>query len=89
MAVLAVRGVDLPTAPNGPVIRMVDQEIVRSEFYAQTPSDGTPEQKAWLQRKQFNRIRDWAEAQQLIGIREIGNQTYFWLTRPEPTQQDI
>ena len=89
MSVLAARGVDLPIAPNGPVVRMVDQAILRSEFYAQTPSDGTPEQKAWLQRKQFNRIRDWAEAQQLIGIREIGGQTHFWLTRPEPTQQDI
>lgn len=89
MAVLAEHGVDLPTAPHGPIVRMVDQEIVRNEFYAQTPSDGTPEQKAWLRRKQFNRTCDWAEAQQLIGIREIESRVYFWLTRPEPTQHDI
>jgi hypothetical protein len=77
MAVLAERGVDLPIAPNGPVVRMVDQEIVRNEFYAQTASDGTPEQK------------NWAEEQELIGIREIKGLIYFWLSRPEPSQGDI
>jgi hypothetical protein len=89
MSVLAERGVDLPISKNGPVVRMVDQEVVREEFYSQTASDGTPEQKAWLRRKQFNRVVDWAEAQQLIGIREINGLIYFWLTRPEPSQTDI
>jgi hypothetical protein len=89
MAVLAEHGVDQPIARNGPVVRMVDQEIVREEFYAQTASDGTPEQKAELRRKQFNRVVDWAEAQELIGIREIKDVVFLWLSRPEPTQGDI
>jgi hypothetical protein len=89
MSMLAERGVDQPTATDGPIVRMIDREIVRNEFYAQTPSDGTPDQKAQLRRKQFNRVLDWAEAQQLIGIREIGELTYLWLTRPEPSQQDV
>jgi AAA domain len=89
MAVLADRGVDLPISPGGPIVRMVDQEIVREEFYAQTAADGTAEQKAWARRKQFNRVVDWAEAQQLIGVREINSAIHFWLARPEPSQADI
>jgi hypothetical protein len=87
MSVLAEHGVDQATAPNGPTVRMIDKEIVRGEFYAQTPSDGTPDQKAELRRKQFNRTIDWAEAQGLIGVREIADRVFLWLTRPE--QQDI
>ena len=89
MSVLAERGVDLPTTLNGPIVRMVDQEIVRNEFYAQTASDGTPEQKTEFRQKQFKRVVNWAEEQNLIGVREIGGLIYFWLSRPEPTQTDI
>jgi hypothetical protein len=89
MAILADRGVDLPTSPDGPVLRMIDQEIVREEFYAQTASEGTPEQKAEHRRKQFNRALNWAEKQGLIGIREIKNITYLWLARLEPAQENF
>ena len=34
MAILAEQGVDLPIAPDGPVVRMVDQKLVRKAFYA-------------------------------------------------------
>jgi len=89
MSMLAERGVDQPIIPNGPVVRMVEKEIVREEFYAQTPADGTPDQKTELRRKQFNRVLDWAEAQELIGTREIEGLIYFWLSRPEPSQEDV
>src|SRR5262249_44388181 len=89
MAVLAEGGVVVPIARNGPVVRMVDQEIVRAEFYAQTASDGTPEQKTAFRQKQFKRVINWTEAQQLIGVREIKGVVYLWLTRPEPSQTDI
>jgi hypothetical protein len=88
MAVLADRGVDLPASSNGPVLRMVDQEIVRGEFYAQTVSEGTSEQKAEHRRKQFNRALDWAEKQELISVREIGGITYLWLARPSHTGKE-
>ena len=54
MAVLAEHGVELPIPPDGPVVRMIDQEIVREQFYAHTPADGTPEQKGQFRRQQFN-----------------------------------
>ena len=71
MGVLADQGVELPIPPDGPLVRMVDQEIVREQFYAQTPADGTPAQKGEFRRKQFNRAVDWAEDQQLIAVEEI------------------
>ena len=55
MAILAEQGVDLPIAPDGPVVRMVDQKLVRKAFYACTPAEGTPEQKGRLRRQQFLR----------------------------------
>ena len=45
MEILADRGVDLPIPPDGPTVRMVDQEIVREQFYRHTPAEGTAAQK--------------------------------------------
>ena len=84
MGALADQGVELPIPPDGPLVRMIDQEIVREQFYAHTPADGTPEQKAEFRRKQFKRALDWAEDQQLIAIEEIDGITYLRLSRPEP-----
>jgi hypothetical protein len=90
MSVLAERGVDLPITANGPIVRMVDQEIAREKFYDKTRApDGTAEQKAWFRRKQFRRAVDWAEEHELIESQEQGDVTYLWLTRPEPSQGDI
>ena len=69
MGVLAEHGVELPIPPDGPAVRMIDQEIVRERFTPDTPADGTPEQKGEFRRKQFNRALDWAEDQQLIAGR--------------------
>jgi hypothetical protein len=84
IAELAEHGVDRPVEPDGPTVRMIDQEIVRELFYAGTPADGTPEQKGKLRRQKFSRALDWAEDQQLISIGEIGDVTYIWLTRLNP-----
>jgi hypothetical protein len=90
MSTLAEHGVDLSIAPNGPTVRMVDQEIVREEFYRHTSApDGTPEQKASFRRKQFRRAIEWAEVQELIESQEVDEKTYLWLTRPEPSHEDI
>ena len=89
MAVLAEHGVDLSIAPNGPIVRMVNQEIARERFYDRTRApDGTAEQKAWFRRKQFRRAVDWAEEHELIESQEQGDVTYLWLSRPEPSQED-
>jgi AAA domain len=84
MAELAEQGVDLPIAPDGPVARMIDQEIVRERFYAQTSAEGTSKQKRQFRNLQFKRALGWAEDQQLIGVGEIGDVTYVWLARPDP-----
>jgi hypothetical protein len=75
MSVLADLGVELPIPPDGPVVRMVDQEMVRKQFYMQTPADGTPEQKGNFRRQKFFRALAWAEDQELIGAAEINGVT--------------
>ena len=84
MSVLADEGVELLIPPDGPMVRMVNQEIVRDEFYAHTPADGTPEQKGKTRRQKFFR----AEDQELIGAGEVDGITYLWLTRPEPKPEE-
>ena len=82
MAILADQGVDLPIPPDGPTVRMVAQELVRTEYYAHTPADGTPEQKRKIRHMQFSRSLAYAEGKQLIGVEEIDDITYLRLTRP-------
>jgi len=82
---LAEQGVDLSVPPDGPVVRMVDQEIVRQQFYACTPADGTPKQKADFRRQKFFRAVDRAECDRLIVVHEIGETTYFRLGQPNVT----
>jgi hypothetical protein len=84
MTILAEQGVDRSIPPDGPTVRMVDQELVRKDFYAGTPAEGTPKQKRQFRYVQFKRALDWAEQGQLIAIGEIDEVTYIWLTRPDP-----
>jgi hypothetical protein len=65
-AALAESGEERSIEPDGPTVRMIDQELVREAFYACTPADGTPEQKGEFRRKRFNRALDWAEDRQLL-----------------------
>jgi hypothetical protein len=81
MAELAEHGVDLPIPPDGPVVRMIDQEIVRTQFYAQTPAEGTAKQKRQTRFSQFKTALSTTEDNQLIGILEIGDVTYLRLTQ--------
>ena len=88
MAILADQGIDLPIAPDGPVVRMVDEKLVRKAFYACTPADGTPEQKGRFRRQRFLAAVDWAEQQQLIGAGEVNEVSYLWLARPKSEDQE-
>ena len=74
--------------PDGPMVRMVDQEIVREQFYSHTPAEGTPKQKRQLRSLQFKRALGWAEDQQLIGIEEIDGVTYLRLSRPDREEEE-
>ena len=90
MAILADQGVDLSIAPNGPVLRMVEQNLVRKAFYACTPTEGdTPKQMAEFRRKRFNRALDWAEDEQLIGATENNGVTYLWLQPKSRNDEEL
>jgi hypothetical protein len=84
MAILAEQGVDLSIPPDGPVVRMVDQKVVRKAFYACTVADGTSKQQRQARHTQFKSALNWAEQNRLIGIGEIDEVTYLWLARPDP-----
>ena len=79
MGAMAEHGVERQIPPDGPAVRMIDQEVVRELFYSQTPADGTPKQKLDIRRKQFKRALDLAEAQDAIAIHEIDNVVYLRL----------
>jgi len=83
MSALAEHGVERQIPPDGPTVRMIDQEVVRGLYYAQTPADGTPKQRADFRRQQFKRALDWAEDQQLIAGHEIDDVVYLRLCSHE------
>ena len=71
-------------------MRMVNQDIVREEFYASTAAvDGTSEQKQHFKRQRFWRAVNRAQEDRLIGLREINNVTYLWLMplQPDPDKE--
>ena len=86
MGAMAEQGVELPIPPDGPPVRMIDQEMVREQFYAQTPADGTPKQKGDFRRQQFNGRWTGPRDQQLIAVEEIDDVTYLRLIRPDAGQ---
>jgi hypothetical protein len=65
---------------DGPLVRTVDRELVRAEFYKQHATDGdTEKQKQNSRRQAFNRAVKEAQAKGLICIREIGSVLHMWL----------
>jgi hypothetical protein len=86
MAKLAEAGCELPLTPP---VRGIDREIIRTEFYAQTPVDGTEQQKHDIRRKRFTSALERACEKQLIGIREIDGITYMWLQIQQPREDDF
>jgi AAA domain len=64
---------------DGPIVRAVDLELVRGEFYRRYPADGDSRSKKAARRTAFNRAITRAQDQGLVGIREIGATTFVWL----------
>jgi hypothetical protein len=89
MAKLAGHGVELEGHTSGELrVRGIDQELVREEFYQQTPADGTQRQKQDSRRKRFARAINRAIEKQLVGMGEIGAITYLWLLPKRPGEDD-
>jgi hypothetical protein len=86
MNVLVDHGHDCAPFADGPTVRAVDIEIVRSEFYKSMVSDGDAATKQAAKRQAFNRaVRD-AQERSLIGVREVKDKTLVWLTTTPPPQ---
>jgi hypothetical protein len=88
MAELAEHGEDLPIPPDGPVVRMIDQKLIRERFYAQTLIEETEKQTRHARYKQFKAATQRAEIEQRIGVGTIGETTYIWLMRPKSDEAD-
>ena len=86
---LAEQGIEQPIPPDGPTVRMIDEKLARKAFYSCTPAtEGTAKQKADRQRAQFDTALARAEEERLIGIRQIGEATWLWLSRPEDPEDE-
>ena len=80
MNMLADCGSEQQPYPDGPIVRAVDIEIVRAEFYKSHPASG--DDKAQARKKAFKRAVEDARDKGLIGSRDIGAVTFVWLATP-------
>ncbi len=83
MAMLADQGEDLPVEPDGPVVRMVNQKLVRKAFYAATPAEEAVQQTRQARHAQFKAALAWAEQERLIGIGEVNEVPNVWLAKQD------
>lgn len=90
MAMLPERGELIRPVPDGPEILAIRSEIVRGEFFAQSPSgDDDAKKRAARRRQAYKRAIGSAQDQRRIEVREIGGIEYMWLasnTPSSPTQ---
>jgi hypothetical protein len=71
---------------DGPVVRAVDIEIVRVEFYKSHPADGDAKAKQATRRQAFHRAIRLAQQKKLIGVWEVEGITLVWLGKNDPPQ---
>ena len=82
MNTLVEHGKDCQPHADGPVVRAVDTEFVRTQFYRSYLADGdTPQAKQAARQKAFRRAVNDAQARGLIGLCEVGPETVMWLAR--------
>ena len=81
MNVLVDQGSEQRPFRDGPLVRAVDLEIVRAEFYRSYPAEGDDKTKRATRQKAFRRAIDNAQTNNLIGVREVGTVTLVWFAR--------
>ena len=71
-----------PFGSEGPIVKAVDRETIRTEFYNSWPADGdTDAKRAAAKRKRFNEgERDLMDGR-LIASREINGATIVWAVK--------
>ena len=78
-----VDGQDYRPFSDGPLVRAVDIEAVRAEFYRQYAADGPDGQKRVAKRQAFNKALNGAQAKNLVACRESGGVQWVWVVTPE------
>jgi hypothetical protein len=82
MNVLVGHGSEQRPFPDGPMVRAVDMEIVRAEFYKTYVTKGeTAKAKQDAKQKAFIRALKSAQEASVIGVREINDITFIWLAK--------
>jgi hypothetical protein len=85
MNVLVEHGTEQQPFHDGPVVRAVDIEIVKAEFYKSYPTaDVDAKKRQATKRQAFHRAARDAQERSLIGVREVDDVTLVWLVRNEP-----
>ena len=79
MNVLVDHGREQRPFADGPLVRAVDIEIVRQEFYRSYPAEGDAAAKQAIRQKAFRRAVIAAQEQNLVGVREVDSLTLVWL----------
>ena len=83
MNVLADHGAEERPCPDGPIVRAVDLEILREEFYRSHIAGDNSDQTQAARQKAFRRAINAAQDNGLIGIRDVLGATRIWFARPE------
>jgi AAA domain len=83
MTLLPDVGFEATPFADGPIVRAVNIELIRNEFYRQYPADGDEKKKADARRKAFYRAVNDARNKGLVATREVENVQLIWLTRAE------
>jgi hypothetical protein len=84
-------GIDTTPFTDGPVLRCVDSEHIRKEFYKRYTADGdTDQKKQEACRKAYNRNKKVAQDSKLIGVRNFDGKTIVWIiaSNKKPDGQD-
>jgi hypothetical protein len=90
MNLLVDQGTDQRIHADGPMVRTVNIETVRAEFYRCYLADGdTAAKKAAARQKAFKRAIEHAQAQGVIGLRDLGIETAAWLATQESPASEM
>jgi hypothetical protein len=86
---LANHGQERRPWADGPMVRAVDAEHVRTEFYRLYPAEGdTEEKRQGARRKAFRRKLEGARERGLIGTAVVGGTTLVWHATDKRDGQD-
>ena len=83
MNVLVDHGREQRPFADGPLVRAVDLEIVRQEFYRSYPAEGDAAARQAIRQKAFRRAVIAAQEQNLVGVREVDGLTLVWVINPQ------